>query len=108
MKFSYYRLLLVHGELLLLDGLELVPEVELGRLLLQFGELVLIFGHLLQGRLDAGESEREMLSTVLCWTPCKHSQFAPQVVDSDVKLIDLKGQAVLYFFLFTFFSFLVS
>ena len=46
-------LLLVHGELLLLDGLQLVPEVELGRLLLQLGELVLILGHLLQGRLDA-------------------------------------------------------
>ena len=50
-------LLLVHGELLLLDGLELVPEVELGRLLLQLGEFVLVLGHLLQGRLDAGISQ---------------------------------------------------
>ena len=46
-------LFLVHGELLLLDGLELIPEVELGRLLLQLGKLVLVLGHLLQGRLDA-------------------------------------------------------
>jgi len=45
--------LLVHGELLLLDGLELIPEVELGGLLLQLGELVLVFRHLLQGRFDA-------------------------------------------------------
>ncbi len=46
-------LLLVHGELLLLDGLQLVAEVELGGLLLQLGELVLVLGHLLQGGLDA-------------------------------------------------------
>ena len=50
---TYSMLFLVHGELLLLDGLELIPEVELGRLLLQLGKLVLVLGHLLQGRLDA-------------------------------------------------------
>ena len=49
--------LLVHGELLLLDGLELIPEVELGGLLLQLGELVLVLRHLLQGRLDAGRKD---------------------------------------------------
>ena len=53
---SYPRLLLVHGELLLLDRLELVAEVELGSLLLQLGELVLVLRDLLQGGLDAGRS----------------------------------------------------
>ncbi len=50
---THPSLILVHGELLLLDGLELVAEVELGGLLLQLCELVLILGHLLQRRLDA-------------------------------------------------------
>ena len=50
---SYPRLLLVHGELLLLDRLELVAEVELGGLLLQLGELVLVLGYLLQRGFDA-------------------------------------------------------
>ena len=52
-KISHPRGLLFHGELLLLDVLELAPQVELARLLLQLGELVLVLGHLLQGRLDA-------------------------------------------------------
>ena len=46
-------LLLVHGELLLLDGLELIAEVELSGLLLQLRKLVLVLRHLLQGGLDA-------------------------------------------------------
>lgn len=46
-------LLLLQGELLLLDHLQLVAEVELGRLLLQLGEFVLVLGHLLQRGLDA-------------------------------------------------------
>ena len=50
---THPRLLLVHGELLLLDVLELGAQVELARLLLQLGELVLVLGHLLQGGLDA-------------------------------------------------------
>jgi hypothetical protein len=45
--------LLVHGELLLLDGLQLVAEVELGRLLLQLRELVLVLGNLLKSWFDA-------------------------------------------------------
>ena len=63
--------LLVHWELLLLHRLQLVPEVELGslvirrldgvhfrkiiiaNLLLQLGELVLVLGNLFQCRLDA-------------------------------------------------------
>ena len=36
-------LLLVHPELLLLDGLQLVPEAELCCFLLKFGELVFVF-----------------------------------------------------------------
>lgn len=50
---THLFLLLLEGELLLLDNLQLVTEVELGRLLLQFGELVLVFGDLLQRRLHA-------------------------------------------------------
>ena len=37
------RLLLVHGEFLLLDSFELVPEVEFCSFLLEFGKLVLVF-----------------------------------------------------------------
>ena len=48
-------LLLVHGKLLLLDCLQLVPEVELSRFLLQLSELVLVFWNFLQCRLDARE-----------------------------------------------------
>ena len=54
-NFAYSGVLLVHGELLLLDGLELVPEVELGGLLLQLGELVLVLRDLLEGGFDAIE-----------------------------------------------------
>jgi hypothetical protein len=50
---SYSMFLLVHGELLLLDGLQLVAEVELGRLLLQLRELVLVLGNLLKSWFDA-------------------------------------------------------
>ena len=81
--------LLVHWELLLLHRLQLVPEVELGslvirrldgvhfrkifaNLLLQLGELVLVLGNLFQCRLDAAivklsfmlEAKREKK---LCW-----------------------------------------
>merc|ERR1719270_1728083 len=61
-------LLLVHGELLLLDVLELGAQVELARLLLQLGELVLVLGHLLQRRLD---------------------EFSSKIIDGDVELVDL-------------------
>lgn len=86
---THPRVLLVHGELLLLDGLELVPEVELGRLLLELGELVLVLGHLLEGGLNAGEIK-------VCakpWTTISdlvHSQFSSQVVDGDVEFVDLR------------------
>ena len=46
-------LLILHGELLLLDSLELISEVELCGLLLELGEFVLVFGNFLQCRLDA-------------------------------------------------------
>jgi len=49
----YRALVILQLELLLLDGLELIPEVELGSLLLQLSEFVLVLGHLLQGRFDA-------------------------------------------------------
>jgi len=52
--FTLHRaLVILKLELLLLDGLELIPEVELGSLLLQLSEFVLVLGHLLQGRFDA-------------------------------------------------------
>jgi len=52
--FTLHRaLVILQLELLLLDGLELIPEVELGSLLLQLSEFVLVLGHLLQGRFDA-------------------------------------------------------
>lgn len=43
----------VQRELLLLHLLQLVLEVELGRLLLELGKLVLVFGHFLQGGFHA-------------------------------------------------------
>ena len=54
-SYVFPGLLLVHRELLFLHGLELIAEVELGGLLLQFGELVLVFGNLLQGRFNAAK-----------------------------------------------------
>ena len=48
-----FSLVVVHGELFLLDRLQLVPEVELGGLLLELGELVLVLRNLLQRGLDA-------------------------------------------------------
>lgn len=50
---TYLLLFLLQGELLLLDDLQLVAEVEFGRLLLQLGEFVLVLGHLLERGLDA-------------------------------------------------------
>ncbi len=67
---SHRVLLLVHGELLLLDRLELVAEVELGRLLLQLRELVLVLRHLLQRRLDAEVSERDSRESYYTCTSC--------------------------------------
>ena len=55
---THVLVVVVHGELLLLDLLELIAEVELGRLLLQLGELVLVLGDLLQGGLDAADVRR--------------------------------------------------
>ena len=46
-------LLILHGELLLLDSLELISKVELCGLLLELGEFVLVFRNFLQCRLDA-------------------------------------------------------
>ena len=48
-----YPVRVIHGELLLLDSLELVPDVELCRFLLELGELVLVLRNLLQRGLDA-------------------------------------------------------
>ena len=54
-KHSTYRaFVILELELLLLNSLELVPEVELSSLLLQLGEFVFIFRDLLQCGLDAG------------------------------------------------------
>lgn len=60
---TYRTLVILELELLLLDSLQLIPEVELSGLLLQLGEFVLVLGHLLQGRFDAldgrGKTERD-------------------------------------------------
>ena len=74
---SHPGLFLVHGELLLLDGLQLIAEVELGRLLLELGELVLVFGDLLQGWLDAGKHKRQKaFPVVIQWSPAIKSTSA--------------------------------
>lgn len=53
---THLVLVVLKLELLLLDSLELVPEVELSGLLLQLGELVLVLGDLLQRGLDAARA----------------------------------------------------
>merc|ERR1712008_136836 len=62
-------LFFVHGELLLLDSLQLVSEVELGSLLLELCKLVLVLGNLFQCRLD---------------------EFSSQIIDRNVELVNLK------------------
>merc|ERR1711900_126768 len=62
-------LFFVHGELFLLDSLQLVSEVELGSLLLELCKLVLVLGNLFQCRLD---------------------EFSSQIIDGNVELVNLK------------------
>merc|ERR1712018_507665 len=59
----------VHREFLLLDGLQLVSEVELCSLLLELRKLVLVLRNLFQRRLD---------------------EFSSQVIDSNVQFVNLQ------------------
>lgn len=54
---TYFFIFFFQGELLLFDDLKLVTEVEFGGLLLKLGEFVFVFGHLLEGWLNATPNE---------------------------------------------------
>ena len=89
----------IHGELLLLDSLQLVPKVELRSLLLELRKLVLVFWNFLQCRFDAKEEIGKfnikfnkyypLIERVLSKFIFGYLQFSSQIVNSNVQLIDL-------------------